>query len=92
MHVTPPKLVRSVPLITWLGSALIDDSDCISTEELAESTPKRLWVISDANDSPSGWKEFSLHHWKEQSRDSFRGNYYFERDIGVWLFLPKVAE
>jgi len=91
MHVPLPKLFRSVPLITWLGSALIDDSDRISAAELAERTPTRLWVISDANDSPSGWKELSLRNWKEQSRDSFRGNYYFERDISVWLFLPHVS-
>ena len=87
-----PKLFRSVPLITWLGSALIDDSDRISAAELAGSTPKRLWVIGDANDSPSGWEELSLRNWKEQSRVSYRGNYYFERNTGVWLFLPQTLK
>ncbi len=87
-----PKLFRSVSLITWLGSALIDDSDRISAAELAGSTPKRLWVIGDASDSTSAWEELSLGQWKEQSRVSFRGNYYFERNVGVWLFLPQVPK
>ena len=92
MHVPLPKLFRSIPVITWLGSALIDDSDRISAAELAESTPKRLWVIGDASDSPSGWEELSLRNWKQQTRVSFRGNYYFERDTGVWLFLPQTLK
>ena len=92
MHVPLPKLFRSVPLITWLGSALIDDSDRLSAAELAGSPPKRLWVIGDASDFPSGCKELSLRKWNEQSRVSFRGNYYFERDTGAWLLLPQVSK
>ncbi len=92
MHIPLPKLFRSIPMITWLGSALINDNDRISAADLEERAPKRLWVIGDANDSPSGWEELSLRKWKEQSRVSYRGNYYFEREIRVWLFLPQVSK
>lgn len=84
-----PKLLRSVQLINWLGAALIDDRDRISAAELSEKSPRRLWVIDDASNSPSEDGEFSTAKWKEKSRVSFQGNYYFERRIRVWLFIPQ---
>jgi len=89
-HVPVPKLFRSVPLIAWLGSALIDDSDRISAQELVRNAPKRLWVIGDAGDSLAGWEELPQQDWTQQSSVTFLGNYYFERAIRVWQFMPKV--
>jgi len=87
-HFSPPKLFQSVPLKTWLGSALIDDRERITAEELADIRATRLWVIGDATNSFLRWDELPPEEWIEQPSVSFRGNYYFERAIRVWQFVP----
>jgi len=86
---SPPKLLKSIPLKTWLGSALIDDGDRVTAEELADIRATRLWVIGDATNSFFRWDELPAKEWTEQSGVSFPGNYYFEHAIRVWQFVPK---
>ncbi len=88
-YLSTPKLFRSTPLKTWLGSALIDDSDRLSAHELADTFAARLWIIGDATKSFLGWDELPPKEWTEQSSVSFQGSYYFERSIRVWQFVPK---
>ena len=87
--VATAKLFYSVPLISWLGSALIDEKDRMSANELTLSNRKRVWVIGSTGDSPRGLDELPASTWAERSAVAFRSKYSFEGDIRLWLYMPR---
>lgn len=87
--VSKAKLLQSVPLITWLGSALIDDSDRVSATELQKIHPRRIWLIGQGFDRQTTRKELPLHDWEKQHTSTFRGNYYFEPEISASLLTRR---
>lgn len=84
-----PKLFESIALVSWLGSAVIDKRDQISASEISEAVSRRIWVVGATGDTPRSLGDLSAADWELKATFAFNQNFYFEREIRLWLFARR---